>query len=184
MHPIVPAIPNIPVISRPSKRVSTSALSEVVSIAIPSNADHLANAVETAAHVNVEETAKSSDSVEPEASAHAKAAPKTWADLVRNLDQSTKPGTNQTINDSTMQANGFAQAKAGTLANALSFYSVEENNKSIKTSFLEPRGLVNTGNMCYMNSVNSTFSLVFQYSLTAPLDPADPCVLCSILHFP
>ena len=44
----------------------------------------------------------------------------------------------------------FARTNASSLVDALQDYNVSNR----KLSFLEPRGLVNTGNMCYMNSVS------------------------------
>ncbi|KAH6604605.1 ubiquitin thiolesterase [Trichoderma cornu-damae] len=44
----------------------------------------------------------------------------------------------------------FSKSNASSLAEAIRSYRVEGNGK---TDFLEPRGLINTGNMCYMNSV-------------------------------
>lgn len=156
--PIVPAVPNLPLASRPSKRASISAASEVINGA-PSNADHLANAVETASKVNAEESEDSAKSVETVTSPPIKAAPKSWADLVRNMGQNTTARTAQVSSDSAAQTNGFVPAKAGSLADALTSYSVNENNENAKIAFLEPRGLVNTGNMCYMNSVSHICSL-------------------------
>ncbi|EMC98527.1 hypothetical protein BAUCODRAFT_66730 [Baudoinia panamericana UAMH 10762] len=46
--------------------------------------------------------------------------------------------------------NGTALPKTATLAEALRQYSVQS---AAPIPFLEPRGLVNTGNMCYMSSV-------------------------------
>jgi ubiquitin carboxyl-terminal hydrolase 10 len=60
------------------------------------------------------------------------------------------------------QANGIItplKAKAhpnghfGSLAEALTAFRIEQDDQ-ISTPFLEPRGLVNTGNMCFMNSVS------------------------------
>lgn len=158
--PIVPAVPNLPLPSRPSKRASISAASDVINGA-PSNADHLANAVEIAAKVNAEQSEDSTKSVETVNSPPIKAAPKSWADLVRTTGQNTTARTVQAPSDSAIQTNGFAPAKAGSLADALSSYSVKENNDNAKIAFLEPRGLVNTGNMCYMNSVSLICSSVF-----------------------
>lgn len=154
----MPAVPNLPLASRPSKRASVSAASSVINGA-PSNADHLATAVETAAKVNAEseDPAKSVKTVD---SPPFKAAPKSWADLVRTTGQNTTAGTLQAPRDSVAQTNGFAPTKAGSLADALGSYSVKENGENAKIAFLEPRGLVNTGNMCYMNSVSRSRSLV------------------------
>ncbi|KAI0514491.1 hypothetical protein F5B22DRAFT_637058 [Xylaria bambusicola] len=44
----------------------------------------------------------------------------------------------------------FVKSNASSLADALRDYEVSSGQK---LAFLEPRGLVNTGNMCYMNSV-------------------------------
>jgi ubiquitin carboxyl-terminal hydrolase 10 len=46
---------------------------------------------------------------------------------------------------------GFAKTNASSLAQALQAYRPITPDK---LAFLEPRGLVNTGNMCYMNSVS------------------------------
>ena len=54
----------------------------------------------------------------------------------------------------TIQTNGVAPIQAGSLSEALSSYSVVEAKENSRIAFLEPRGLVNTGNMCYMNSVS------------------------------
>ncbi|GAB7362845.1 hypothetical protein MBLNU230_g3148t1 [Neophaeotheca triangularis] len=72
------------------------------------------------------------------------AAPKSWADLVRSK---------QAASAAPVQVNGTATngvPKSASLTDALRQYNVQ-NDASL--SFLEPRGLVNTGNMCYMNSV-------------------------------
>lgn len=45
----------------------------------------------------------------------------------------------------------FSKSNASSLAQAIQSYRVESNDK---IDFLEPRGLINTGNMCYMNSVS------------------------------
>lgn len=48
-------------------------------------------------------------------------------------------------------ASGFAQSNVNSIAEAIQAYRVGDADK---LAFLEPRGLVNTGNMCYMNSVS------------------------------
>lgn len=148
--PIVPAIPNLPLPSRASKQASIAVTSDVVNGA-PSNADHLANAVETAAKVNAVENG---DPVETLSSPPVKAAPKSWADLVRTMGQNSTAKTAQATFDSAPKTDTFVPGKAGSLADALSSYSVKDSNENAKIAFLEPRGLVNTGNMCYMNSVS------------------------------
>ena len=178
--PIVPAVPNLPLASRPTLRASASTASDVINAA-PSNADHLANAVATAAKINAEESEASAKSIETVASPPVKATPKSWADLVRTVGQNTPARTAQAPTDSAAQTNGFATAKAGSLADALSSYSVKENNENAKLAFLEPRGLVNTGNMCYMNSVSPTYAFVVSVLLMSTIDFAGSCFLCTIL---
>ena len=183
LMPIVPAIPNLPLTSRPSKRASVSVASDVVNGA-PSNADHLANAVETAAEVKAVENENSAKSVETVSSPPTKAAPKSWADLVKTMGQNSKAIISQVTSDSASQTNAFVPPKTGSLADALSSYSVKDSNENAKIAFLEPRGLVNTGNMCYMNSVCSSCQSKFQRLLIFQTDLAGPCFLCTILQFP
>jgi ubiquitin carboxyl-terminal hydrolase 10 len=53
---------------------------------------------------------------------------------------------------------GFNKTNSESLAEALrSFTAVSPDSK---VAFLEPRGLVNTGNMCYMNSVGGLILLL------------------------
>ena len=72
----------------------------------------------------------------------------SWADLVRkNIPAGSAAGL---PNGSTV-TNSAKLPKSASLADALKQYSVQTDGA---LSFLEPRGLVNTGNMCYMNSVS------------------------------
>lgn len=75
-----------------------------------------------------------------------KPAPKSWAELVRR----NAPASSAAPNGSAV-VNGAALPKSASLADALKQYGVQSD---AHLSFLEPRGLVNTGNMCYMNSVS------------------------------
>jgi ubiquitin carboxyl-terminal hydrolase 10 len=50
-------------------------------------------------------------------------------------------------------ANGLGPAKNETLSDVLNTMDVTASHSAAKIAFLKPRGLVNTGNMCYMNSV-------------------------------
>ncbi|KAF2674020.1 cysteine proteinase [Microthyrium microscopicum] len=85
---------------------------------------------------------------QPAAEPAKPAAPKSWADLVRTkgpANVAPQPNSNGADVDSTP-----AQSKSTSLAEAIRAYNVRSAEK---LSFLEPRGLVNTGNMCYMNSI-------------------------------
>ncbi|KAL9614094.1 MAG: hypothetical protein Q9167_001379 [Letrouitia subvulpina] len=145
--PIVPVIPNISLAPRASKQTSPSVVSDTANILQPSNADHLANAVQAADKVNLDVTSSSAiHTPSPN-----KAAPKSWADLVKA--KATPASSNAIVPaDSSMsESNGLHLTKPGSLAAALRSFSA--NSKDTKIAFVEPRGLVNTGNMCYMNSV-------------------------------
>jgi len=84
--------------------------------------------------------------VNPEA---PNSAPKSWADLVRSKNQNKLAASALTNGTNTM--NGVQSSRATTISEVLTQYSVDSAEK---VAFLEPRGLVNTGNMCYMNAVS------------------------------
>lgn len=152
--PIVPAIPHMSFTPRAAKQASASVASEALNVQDPSNEEQLSCAVETAAQISEQDTPVNSKSSVTSGSPPPKPAPKSWADLVRTKTQSNNKIPNGTNGNSATQFNGFVASKTGSLPEALSSYSVDEANEGTKISFLEPRGLVNTGNMCYMNSVS------------------------------
>jgi len=80
------------------------------------------------------------------------AAPKSWAELLRTKNIPVAAQAPAATNGVAVTAatNTPAAAKSNTLADVLASFSVDADKK---ISFLEPRGLVNTGNLCYMNSV-------------------------------
>lgn len=83
------------------------------------------------------------------------AAPKSWAELLRAKNAAAAPQS-QTQAQAPVSASvaistsGPSMPKSNSLADVLASYSVDAGKK---VSFIEPRGLVNTGNLCYMNSV-------------------------------
>lgn len=91
-----------------------------------------------------------------------RAPPATWAKLFAktpvaavvtlNGDNTTSNETNGATHDgSTDIISSVLKANSNSVAEAIRSYRVGGAEK--KTVFLEPRGLINTGNMCYMNSV-------------------------------
>jgi ubiquitin carboxyl-terminal hydrolase 10 len=89
------------------------------------------------------------------------AAPKSWADLVRTKEAKTATAAAQA--NSTTVPNGVKSVpKSAPLAEALRQHTVTNDT----LSFLEPRGLVNPGNMCYMNSVSSAMDYNVGMTLT------------------
>ena len=78
------------------------------------------------------------------------ATPKSWADLVRSKAMAKGAGTGGAP---PVVSNGVVNVKTESMADVLTSLGVDVSQYSDKVAFLEPRGLVNTGNMCYMNSV-------------------------------
>ncbi|KAL9597769.1 MAG: hypothetical protein Q9179_004141, partial [Wetmoreana sp. 5 TL-2023] len=148
--PIIPAVPRISLPSRPIERASASIASETVGPALPSNADHGTNAVQTVLQTNQDNASNTSEPTTTPTLSPIKSAPKSWADLVR-----TKPSNVTTrakaTNTGLQRVNGFQPTRPTSLVEVLrNYHSSFDNNRVV---FIEPRGLVNTGNMCYMNSV-------------------------------
>lgn len=74
--------------------------------------------------------------------------PKSWANLFRSPDTQSSAANAASISAS----NGVEVGKSETLADVLNEMGASLDAPA-RISFLQPRGLVNTGNMCYMNSV-------------------------------
>ncbi|KAI4258013.1 MAG: hypothetical protein LQ352_001403 [Teloschistes flavicans] len=148
--PIIPAVPRISLPSRPIEPSSVSITPETVGHSPPSNADHLKNAVQTATAYSQDNDLNDPEHIPTPIPTLMKTAPKSWADLVRTKPLGTTAGT-KASEDAPQQVNGFQQPKPGSLLDVLRSYDTESG--SSRVAFLEPRGLVNTGNMCYMNSV-------------------------------
>ncbi|CEJ54633.1 hypothetical protein PMG11_00935 [Penicillium brasilianum] len=132
--PIVPVVPNTPVASRREAKGSSSADPET-----PKSSTVTAES-ETGSTPAVDDTAKPTSP--------ARSAPKSWADLVR-----AKNAARSTSAPTPSDSNTLAVQKSESLADVLNSLGEDVTQYSDKIAFLEPRGLVNTGNMCYMNSV-------------------------------
>lgn len=137
--PAVPVVPVLPVVPRQPAKDDVSRPSELTpkSEAAPANdpAETPQDATETP-----EEPARS--------------APKSWADLVRSR-ASAKAASAQS--SPATEANGLVAHQRKSLADVLTNLGDDVSQYGDKVAFLEPRGLVNTGNMCYMNSVSYHF---------------------------
>ena len=77
----------------------------------------------------------------------AAAPPKSWAELLRSKD-ATSQG-----NSAPAELNAVNKRQNESLPDVLGSLGEDVSRYSDKIAFLEPRGLINTGNMCYMNSV-------------------------------
>ncbi|KAI0152915.1 cysteine proteinase [Xylariaceae sp. FL1272] len=155
------AVPVLPVLPRPGSKETTvvaspdeknrpkSSTSDKQETAIPSETP--------AAGVQAESTA-------PPA-APPKAAPKSWSALFQRAAPPSTPSAavhtgSPNPPSTSSHADGHAtngsgpvnsiKSNASSLAEAFRAYNAA---RSHKIAFLEPRGLINTGNMCYMNSV-------------------------------
>ncbi|KAJ5169028.1 uncharacterized protein N7482_004622 [Penicillium canariense] len=132
--PIIPVVPNVPGTPRRQAKDTASAGSKT-----PKSSAATAEA-ETESAPAVDATLKPSSPV--------RTAPKSWADLVRSKN-AARPASASADPES----NALAVQKSESLAEVLSTLGEDVTQYSDKIAFLEPRGLVNTGNMCYMNSV-------------------------------
>lgn len=150
--PIIPVIPNISFAFRVPKRASISTASEAIKAPKLSNEEHLAVAIEATSQNKGRDDIIDTDS-DTVPSSPPKPAPKSWADLVRAKAPRSSKISDKAGGEEVAQLNGFLAPKTTSLSEALSSYSVDGVKEDAKISFLEPRGLVNTGNMCYMNSV-------------------------------
>ncbi|KAF1913452.1 hypothetical protein BDU57DRAFT_520318 [Ampelomyces quisqualis] len=128
----IPAIPLIPIKS--AKAPSATSTTQPTPVQIDEGSSE--------AGINVEDTPKASPKP---------AAPKSWAELLRakNAPAAAQAPAAPTSNG-VVPAAGPTAPKSNTLADVLASFSVDSEKK---VSFIEPRGLVNTGNLCYMNSI-------------------------------
>ncbi|KXT12295.1 hypothetical protein AC579_5659, partial [Pseudocercospora musae] len=139
------AVPSIPGISKPKEAAPLTASSKDVSEKVAEDNTPKAEAQqETSGNEEVAAVADENPKTPPPKSAPA---PKSWADLVKRNTKTQAPAAK--VNGEVI-TNGFQLPKTASLAEALKQYRVQGGGA---LNFLEPRGLVNTGNMCYMNSI-------------------------------
>lgn len=167
--PIIPAVPNISS-SRP-KTASTEAPPTP-----PQHADSGISTEAAAAPIATEDKTEDATSV---ASPPKPSAPKSWADLVRAKNAGAAAAA--AVINGAAAINGTNTSRASSVAEALKQFNVDHDEK---IAFLEPRGLVNTGNMCYMNSVRLSANHCCHHRLlTPPSDSSNTCLLYSFLQF-
>lgn len=140
-----PAVPLIPI--RSAKAPSAASTTQKSIKSPPPNQQDSSNtdSTPTAApetDVSAEET--------PKGSPPKPAAPKSWAELLRAKAAPAAIQPPVIPNGVVAPVTGPTAPKNNTLADVLASFSVDSAKK---VSFLEPRGLVNTGNLCYMNSI-------------------------------
>lgn len=132
--PVVPVVPNVPATPRRHTKDGSSVTS---------------GTPKSTAATTVETESDTAPVAESKTSSPVPATNKRWADLVRSKPSAKPVGT---AAPASVTSNGVPQ-KSETLADVLVALGGDVTQYSDKIAFLEPRGLVNTGNMCYMNSV-------------------------------
>ncbi|KAL2424326.1 putative ubiquitin carboxyl-terminal hydrolase 3 [Exophiala dermatitidis] len=153
VRPVGPVLPAVPVLPpSPSAARRTSTVSNQSKTSQPAQPTQPAQAVSGADQSSVGEDAATNTKTASEQATPVVSpppAPKSWANLFR-ANEPQNPSA--TITASAANSNVSGGSKTETLSSVLhDMNSVPE--KPSKISFLKPRGLVNTGNMCYMNSV-------------------------------
>lgn len=134
--PVVPVVPNVTATPRRQTKDSSSTTTETPK----------STAIATE---NVSETTSSdTDKTTEKPISPVSTAPKSWAELLRSKNAAKPAGAS-----AAPEVNPLALQKSESLADVLSSLGEDVTRYSDKVAFLEPRGLVNTGNMCYMNSV-------------------------------
>ena len=135
--PVIPALPQSPTATRKTHRDS------IVSTQSKTSEDATAQSTTNTATESLD------SQVAPPAPPAPKPKPSSWASLLRGPQTSSAASSTA---DGSSSANGVLTGRGEALADALNDMSLS-NEAPSKISFLQPRGLVNTGNMCYMNSV-------------------------------
>ena len=158
---IRPAVPSIPLPSRPRKKVSASLASDNEKSVAPVGQEGQ-EAEQSTASQN-DEVASNDAAVFQKPEQPAKVPPKSWADLLKSkASAQTAPSSNAANPNRASEPNGVISTRASSLADVLSSFNVK-GNLDTKLAFIEPRGLVNSGNMCYMNSVSLSLSTFHIY---------------------
>ena len=152
--PAVPVLPALPKASPKEVKTPNGPESQAVAAAAPSSEES------PSAERSNEEV--EGEAVETPAGVAAKTVPKLWTGLFARSSAAAKaPGTGPSATNGMPHlgdantlggsGTGFAKSNSSSIAEAIQAYQV---GGAEKLAFLEPRGLVNTGNMCYMNSVS------------------------------
>ncbi|OAT01672.1 ubiquitin thiolesterase [Blastomyces dermatitidis ER-3] len=150
--PIVPIVPIIPSSPNTAKQPSTSTAKttpetlkrdgQVPLSSTPDGARTTDNALSPTESATVTQEA-------PKPTTPVRAPPKSWADLVRTAAPTATSGASPT----TTGIGGLGVSKGESLFDVINNLGSNSERDGGKIAFIEPRGLLNTGNMCYMNSI-------------------------------
>ncbi|CRG83188.1 ubiquitin carboxyl-terminal hydrolase 10 [Talaromyces islandicus] len=136
--PLLPVVPVLPKVSA-AKQASAPGKQTDLAAAQPTT--------ETVA-TNIQE--ETEESVSEKLATPPQAGPKSWADLVRAKGQ---PRASNVAPNAPAETGNMQSSRSESIGDVLHNLGSIVEQYGEKISFLEPRGLVNTGNMCYMNSV-------------------------------
>ncbi|KAE8157529.1 hypothetical protein BDV40DRAFT_45205 [Aspergillus tamarii] len=150
--PVVPVVPVIPGPGAPRQGMKDDTTHSSETRKLSGAATNVASGSAEASSTEhpMEQVEGTTSEGSPKPPSPTRTAPKSWADLVRAKNQSKSAGVTGTPS---AVSNGVVKHKSESLADVLVNMGDDVSRYSDKTAFLEPRGLVNTGNMCYMNSV-------------------------------
>lgn len=140
-RPVIPAVPIVPVNKAPLPRSSVASPAAGIKSPVETSATHEPVVGTSSPTVNEEALPPPSPVKQP---------PKSWAELLRTKGPAPNGTAGGTPPAPDTPVNGILVPKVTSLADLLRSYDADSWGK---ISFLEPRGLINTGNMCYMNSV-------------------------------
>jgi ubiquitin carboxyl-terminal hydrolase 10 len=178
-RPAVPAVPIIPAIPKAAPRSTDAEKAQI---------DERQNATPEATPATTTEVNGSATPAAEEAKAESQQAPqlkpKLWTGLFSTPAPTAVPKASTGLNGAeaaaipptdtaaTPEATGaggdavpsFKRSNTNSVAEALQAYRVGPGEK---LAFIEPRGLINTGNMCYMNSVSIAWPFVSDQPLNS-----------------
>lgn len=152
-RPVAPIIPALPVLP-PSPTAARKGHRDSVTSSQSKNLEE--TLVTNDRRPSVASTSGSNDQTGQLIDAPApRVKPTSWANLFRNANLSSS--SSRPNNDISTPVNGLVAGRGEALSDVLQDVDVTPEQPS-QVSFLQPRGLVNTGNMCYMNSVSCFLS--------------------------
>lgn len=146
--PPVPAVPVVPAIPKAAPR-------DAPKTSVRQSTEELQSQVVTQSAGEAENKTGESTDQAPTDGAAVTTSPKAWTTpkLWTGLFNGGAPAhTPASVESGHASATGFAKTNAESVAEALRSYSPSSSDSRV--AFLKPRGLINTGNMCYMNSVS------------------------------